>query len=154
MFVRDLFSLNSQDQKNLAVTTKCNSCFLVYFFFFWLISNFTESRITWETSYEQMALSCPKAVTLYYTSFCCGDPYQKLFSLLLPNCNFDTVMNHKCGYLCFPMVLVDHWERVVWLPKWVVIHRLRTVTTVSIPVGDEHDCVGLCGEFCLNCVLD
>ena len=38
----------------------------------------------------------PNAVTLEYGSPCCGDPpTTRLFSLLLHNCNFATVMNHN-----------------------------------------------------------
>lgn len=38
-------------------------------------------------------------------------PILKLFSLLLPNCNVVTLMNHNVNF-CFLIVLGDHYERL------------------------------------------
>ena len=49
-----------------------------------------------------------------------------LFSLLLCNCNFATVMKHNVN-ICFPMVLGDGCENRQTNPGGVVTHRLRTM---------------------------
>lgn len=61
-------------------------------------------------------LKLPKAVTLYYSSSCCGDPHHRIISLLLHKCNF-AVMNYNvniwhAGYLIRnPCERVTHQHR-------------------------------------------
>ena len=52
-----------------------------------------------EDGTRPVVLNLPNAVTLEYGSPCCGDPpTTRLFSLLLHNCNFATVINQNVGW--------------------------------------------------------
>lgn len=59
-------------------------------------------------------------------------PSHKIISLLLYNCNFATVINHK--YPCFPVVLGDLSERVIWPPQGLRLRDLRTTDLQQCPV--------------------
>ena len=56
-----------------------------------------------------VVLNLLDTATLECSSSCCDDPTpnHKIISLLLHNCKFAAVTNHK--YLCFPMILGDSY---------------------------------------------
>lgn len=89
-------------------------------------------------SLRKVVLNLPNAATFNTLSHVVVTPTIELFSLLLHNCNFASVVSRNVKYRCFPMVLGDSCEKVIQAPRDHIPKVENHCQLPTHPVCAEH----------------